>query len=452
MNRLPLPSPPLILTLMAFGALLTGMGFAALPDSWMLAAWLSVAGLLLLVIGLDVRLTVRAWRDHPLKLKRRLPRAFAVGTATRVEVTLENSGPRACRGQLFESTDPSLILPAAPLPFDVPAGRSQTLQFDITPTRRGLKQFAPAQLRLRSRLRLLDWNLPVGPQEQRRVFPNFKLQSAFELLTGKQQLAEMGIKSIRRRGSATDFDELVEYRPGDELRHIDWKATLRHQRVIVRRYQEDRDQSVMFLLDCGRRMRADDSQAGIGATHFDQALNALMLLAYVALSKGDAVGALTFGTPEAEIKRFSPRKGRHSLNALMAELGGVEPLPHFSDYVQAASDCLRRHHKRGLLVLITNCRDEDTPELTAALRLLKTRHLVVLASLRESIVSAIASQSLKTDEQALESAAALEYEQRRRDSLMKMAMNGVILIDCEPRQLGVQLVNHYTALKRSGAL
>ena len=51
----------------------------------------------------------------------------------------------------------------------------------------------------------------------------------------------------------------------------------------------------MVLVDCGRRMRADDRPAGVGGTHFDQVLNAVMLLGYVALKQGDAVGAMTFG-------------------------------------------------------------------------------------------------------------------------------------------------------------
>ena len=112
---------------------------------------------------------------------------------------------------------------------------------------------------------------------------------------------------MRRRGSGTDFDQLVEYRAGDPIRHIDWKATLKHRRPITRKYQDDRDQSVMFLLDCGRRMRADDTQHGIGATHFDQSLDALMLLAFVALSNGDAVGAMTFGTAGRRSKSASRR-------------------------------------------------------------------------------------------------------------------------------------------------
>jgi uncharacterized protein (DUF58 family) len=136
----------------------------------------------------------------------------------------------------------------------------------------------------------------------------------------------------------------------------------------------------------------------------------------------------------------------------MAELSDVEPTPTFSDYQRAAADSIRRHRKRGLLVLITNCRDEDATELATALHLLRSRHLVVLANLREQIVGQIAEQRLSTDESALEVAAALEYEQRRRDMLHRLATGGVLMIDCEPERLGVELVNRYTALKRAGSI
>jgi uncharacterized protein (DUF58 family) len=208
----------------------------------------------------------------------------------------------------------------------------------------------------------------------------------------------------------------------------------------------------MLLLDCGRRMRADDSQAGIGASHFDQALNALMLLAFVALSHGDAVGAMTFGTPEGVEKRFAPRKGRKTLNALMAELGDVEPTPTFSDYTRAAADLIQRQRKRSLLILITNFRDEDAGELKAALHLLRSRHVVILANLREQIVGRITEQPLSGPQSALEAAAALKYAQSRGDVLRRLAMAGVVTIDCEPRQLGIELVTRYEALKRAGSI
>lgn len=451
MLRCLLPSRTLIGLLAGVGGFLIVLltTTAALKVAW-IAAGIGLA--LLAVLGADAYLSITDWLEAPLALSRHLPHAFALGSPVSVRVSLSNPGRKSRRGRYFELADPSLQIPAMPVSFRIAPGGRETLQFDLTPTARGMKSFAAGQILLRSMLGLLDWNLRIGGAESRRVFPDFKRQAAFAWLATDRRLAELGVKSVRRRGAGTDFDQLIEYSAGDPIRHIDWKATLKHGRPIVRAFQDDRDQSVMFLLDCGRRMRADDTQFGIGASHFDQSLDALMLLAFVALANGDAVGAMTFGTPAGMERRFAPRKGRQTLNALMAELGDAEPSPTFSDYLTAAADLMQRQRKRCLVLLITNCRDEDSAELAAALRLLRSRHLVVLANLREQIVAQIAAQPLSRSEAVLEVAAALEYEQQRRDMLRRLSAGGAMLIDCEPRTLGVELVNRYTVLKRTGAI
>ena len=447
-----LPSRTLIGLLAGAGAVLIGLKFTSLTPGAiaLVAAALSVVLLGLLV--LDARLSWTSWMQAPLTLTRRLPHAFAVGSAVGVQVSLANPGPCKRRGRYFELADPSLAMPAMPLRFAVGPGERETLEFSLTPTARGMKFFEAGQLRLRSILGLLDWNLRIGSRESRRVFPSFTRQASLAWLATDRRLAELGIKNVRRRGAGTDFDQLSEYRAGDPVRNIDWKATLKHGRPIARVYQDERDQSVLFMLDCGRRMRADDTQSGIGASHFDQSLDALMLLTFVALAAGDAVGAMTFGTTAGQEKRFAPRKGRQTLNELMAGLGDVEPSPMFSDYLEAAADVMHRQRKRGLIVLITNCREEDSVELLAALRLLRSRHVVVVANLREQIVGAIAAQPLSQPESVFEVAAALDYEHRRRDMLRHLAGGGAVLIDCEPRSLGVELVKRYTVLKRTGAI
>jgi len=447
-----LPSRALIGVLAALSVSLAGLAFSPLPTATVALLAALAAAALLAAVAADVSLSISRRRRCPLALRRSLPRAFAVGVPVAVRVQLDNPGHCSARGMLFELADPSLDMPAMPLRFAIEGGQSESLEFTLTPTRRGLKRFDAAQVRLRSTLGLFDWNLRIGASESRRVFPNFEHQAGFGWLAGDRRLAKMGIKSVRRRGSGTDFDQLVEYRAGDPIRQIDWKATLKHSRPIARKFQDERDQSVMFLLDCGRRMRADDSQQRMGAAHFDQALNALMLLAFVALSHGDAVGAMTFGTPEGMEKRFAPRKGRQTLNALMAELGDVEPTPTYSDYTRAAADLIRRQRKRGLLILITNFRDEDAGELASALHLLRSRHVVILASLREQIVASIAEQPLTGPNSALEAAAALKYAQSRADVLRRLGVSGLVSIDCEPRQLGVELVTRYEALKRAGSI
>src|SRR6185312_3272613 len=239
---------------------------------------------------------------------------------------------------------------------------------------------------------------------------------------------------------------------GDPVRHLDWKATLRLYKPIIREFQDERDQCVMLLVDCGRRMRADDRNEALGTSHFDQVLNAVMLLSYVALKQGDAVGAQTFGTPAGAGRSFPPRKGAHALNMLMGELYGVQPTPTHSDYVGAAQDLLGRQVKRSLVIVITNFRDEDSSELAQALKLLRSRHLVLLASLRERVVGELIRQPMTTGEAVLDVASAHLYEQSRRDAFVKLSARDALMVDAEPERLGIELVNRYHAVKRAGLI
>jgi uncharacterized protein (DUF58 family) len=443
----------LLIALFAGGAVIgTAAAFTAIASPLVEGAALAGSMLVLAACGADLLLSVRDWRRMPLEMQRHLPHAFAIGVPVLVQVGLDNNADSRRRGRYQEYADPTLVMPRLPLPFDVGPRRRELLTIELTPTARGLQNFDAAQIRLRSRLGLLELDFRIGKSESRRVFPNFQEQARFAWLAGDRRVPSTGLKSVQRRGSGTDFDHLIDYQAGDPIRHIDWKATEKHDRPIVRKFQDERDQDVIILLDCGRRMRADDTQHGIGATHFDQCLNALMLLAFVALNHGDAVGAMTFGVADGAQKRFAPRKGQQTLNALMAALADVEATATFSDYERIAAECVTQRRKRGLVVVITNSRNEDAPQLAAALALLRTRHIVVLANLREEVVALIEAQALTNPESALECAAALEYAQARDRLLKRLANNGVRTIDCEPRRLGVELVNHYRALKRSGSI
>jgi uncharacterized protein (DUF58 family) len=447
-----IPSRPLIALFAGGAAICAALAFTSVTASVVEGATLAGGVLVFALCGADLLLSVLDWRRTPLELRRHLPHAFAIGVPVTVQVSLDNPGDTRRLGRYQEYADPTLVMPGLPLPFDVGPRRRELLNIEMTPTARGLQRFDAGRVRLRSRLGLLDLDFRIGMSESRRVFPNFQEQARFAWLAGDRRVQSTGLKSVQRRGSGTDFDQLIEYQAGDPIRHIDWKATEKHDRPIVRKFQDERDQDVIILLDCGRRMRADDTQHGIGATHFDQCLNALMLLAFVALSHGDAVGAMTFGVADGAQKRFAPRKGKQTLNALMAALADVEATATFSDYEHIAAETLSQRRKRGLVVMITNSRNEDAPQLGAALALLRTRHIVILANLREEVVALIEGQALTNPESALECAAALEYAHARDRLLKRLANHGVRTIDCEPRRLGVELVNRYRALKRSGSI
>jgi uncharacterized protein (DUF58 family) len=437
-------SSALVITLTA---LLTGSSVASAS---LLA--LSCVALLAAAAIADYWITRRAWNNAAPQFSRRLPAALAIGVRKQVDVSITLGGAESWHMRLHDHTDPSLLTEGLPVDATLTGGKQFNLSYRITPTRRGEVTFAPADVRVLSRLRFWELLERLGPEESRRVYPDFAQVARYAWLAGDRRLCEIGIKTYQQRGEGTDFKQLSEYRIGDPVRHIDWKSTLRIEKPIVREYQDERDQCVLLLIDCGRRMRAEEEHQGTASAHFDQVLNAVMLLAYVALKHGDAVGAMTFGTPPGEERSFAPRKGAAALNALMGELYSVQPTPTHSDYVTAAKDLLRRQRRRSLVIVVTNFRDEDSSELSQALSLLRSRHLVLLASLRERIVRELISQPLTTADAPLEISSAHLYEQSRRDAFNRLSARDALMVDAEPERLGIELVNRYHSVKRAGLI
>ncbi len=394
----------------------------------------------------------RLWRGALPTLTRRIPVSLAVGERSGVELTIRNPADRTWRMQLFDYTDSSLATSGLPVSLALLPGSETTCRYDVYPQWRGDVSFSQARVRVRSIARLCEMSTELGVRDTRRVFPNLSVLLRYAWLAGNQRLAELGIKTLQQRGIGTDFKQLAEYQPGDPVRHIDWKASARLQKPILRQFQDERDQRVMFLIDCGRRMRADDRNGVAGSSHFDQVLNAVMLLAYVALKRGDAVGAMTFGTPEGKERLIAPRKGRDTLDGLMSRLYDLQPTVTHSDYLMAAQTFLARFGKRALVIVITNFRDEDGAELGDALKLLRSRHLVLLASIQETVVRELISQPMEQPESMIEIASAHLFEQSRRAAFQRLAARDSLMLDVEPRQLAVALVNRYNAVKKAGLL
>ena len=234
----------------------------------------------------------------------------------------------------------------------------------MRPVRRGDFRFGGIELRLASPLGLWEATRYVGAENPVRVYPNFRAIARYTLLATDNRLSQIGILQARRRGEGLEFHQLREYRQGDSLRSIDWKATSRTARLIAREYQDERDQRILLLIDCGRRMGAKDGEL----SHFDHVLNAALLLAHVGLRQGDAVGVLAMS---GEPRYLAPRKSVATIHAILNRVYDLEPTPLTSDYEAAAQDVMRRLTRRSLVVLLTNLRDEDDDAILPALKLLR---------------------------------------------------------------------------------
>ncbi|MEM6732598.1 MAG: DUF58 domain-containing protein, partial [Myxococcota bacterium] len=254
-----------------------------------------------------------------------------------------------------------------------------------------------------------------------------------------------GIKKRQRRGAGTEFQELRDYQPGDPLRQIDWRATSRVRRVIARDYQDERDQQILFLVDAGRRMHSRDGTL----SHLDHALNAVLLLGHVALSQGDAVGLMSFGS---EDRWLAPSKGQQHLNAMLNAVFDLQTDPVPGDVEGAVRRVLAKLRKRTLLIVVTNLRDETDHELLSGLSFAGRKHLVLLTSLRELALKHALDAPIHGFDDALRYAATQHYLRDRSLAHARLTMAGVLHLDVAPQELAVGLVNQYLAVKASGRL
>lgn len=425
--------------------ILTGFLAAALVVSFypdLQPLWLLALGLWVVSAAYDAW---RAWRTPRIKLSRDVPHSLPVGIQRNVSLHITQDSQRPLTIELFDHAPAELAVQGLPLRFSLAPNTFAQPQYSIQPVERGRYEYQIAQARVLSPLQLWWHDYKLAVPSELRIYPNFAAIAQYTLLATDNKLSQIGIRKQRRRGEGQDFHQLREYRAGDSLRQIDWKATARMYKAISREYQDERDQEIILLMDCGHRMQARDG----ALSHFDHTLNAALLLAYVALRQGDAVGLGTFGGTQ----RWLPaRKGHYALNQLLNALYDLQPTAQAPDYSQAATELLVRQKKRALVILVTNLRDEDTEDLMPALHLLRRRHLLLLSSMREQALDKALQTPVEKLEQAIEQAAIINYLQQRQTTLEKIRRSGIHALDVAPNHLSSALINRYLDIKRSGAL
>ncbi len=178
------------------------------------------------------------------------------------------------------------------------------------------------------------------------------------------------------KGQGMEFSEVREYQPGDEVRSIDWNVTARLQKPYVKRYVEERELTVLLLIDCsasshfGTRSRFKD----------DVALEVAAVLGLSALRNNDRVGIVAF-TERVE-HAVPPRKGRRHGLRLLRDLLALRPIGRRTDIALACEQAERHLTHRSLVFVISDFRD---PGAEAALRRLAARHEVVVITVDDPV-------------------------------------------------------------------
>ncbi|TDV70025.1 DUF58 domain-containing protein [Pseudomonas sp. LP_7_YM] len=451
MKQLLKPSKRLLWWLATLTAFATVLGIFQALNRGPIARLDGVFWALVCVIGaLGLLDALWLWRLRSPRVQRHLPGSLALGRWCEVRLTLEHDLRRSVALALIDHgpqgpgnhcdveylTQDTVLRPQ----------RNAQLTYRLRPTSRGLFTFERIEIQLRSPLRLWLSRRYLPVFSSARVYPDFARLHNGQLLAVDNWLSRIGIRQRQRRGLGLEFNQLREFREGDSLRQIDWKATARQRTPIAREYQDERDQQIVFALDCGRRMRSQDGEL----THFDHALNACLLLGYVALRQGDAVGVSTFAAQKD--RHLAPVKGAAQLNVLLNHVYDLNSTQRPADYSGAIRQLLIRQKRRALVVLVTNLRDEDDEDLLGAVKRLSRHHRVLVASLREEVLDEVRQAPVQTWQQALDYCGTVDFLNARASLHERLTAHGIPVLDVRPAELGPQLVSRYLSWKKAGTL
>ncbi|MCK5408580.1 MAG: DUF58 domain-containing protein, partial [Candidatus Krumholzibacteria bacterium] len=155
------------------------------------------------------------------------------------------------------------------------------------------------------------------------------------------------------KGQGMEFDEVREYQPGDDIRSIDWNVTARMGTPYVKRFMEERELVVMFLLDVSASGRFGSGQN----TKLDTAAEICALLAFSAIQNNDKVGAVVF-SDDVE-KYIPPDKGRSHALHVVRELLFYEPVGRGTDIGEALSFLLRVLKRRAIVFVLSDFMSPD---------------------------------------------------------------------------------------------
>jgi uncharacterized protein (DUF58 family) len=392
------------------------------------------------------------WRSQSVRVQinRELPPRFSIGRDNPVVLTIKSANANAVI-QVRDYYPTEFGVSASTLNATLPMNSTQELRYTVQPQQRGEFSWGNIQVRQLGSWGLAwdNWQIPQSLQV--KVYPDLL---GLRSLSVRLTLQSSGsIRKVRQMGIGTEFAELRNYRTGDDLRFIDWKATARRVGVysntppLVRVLEPEQEQTLLILLDRGRLMTARVQ----GLQRFDWGLNATLSLALAGLHRGDRVGVGVF---DRQMHTWiSPERGQSQLSQLIDRLTPIQPVLLESDYLGAVTSVVQRQTRRALVVVITDLVDVTaSTELLAALSRLAPRYLPFCVTLRDPQIDHLAHQFTENVTDTYRRAVALDLLAQRQVAFAQLKQKGVLVLDAPANQITEQLVERYLQLKARNQL
>ncbi|HKV86636.1 MAG TPA: DUF58 domain-containing protein [Candidatus Dormibacteraeota bacterium] len=432
---------PRLLWAVAIGAALIAL--SAISQLLGFVAVVYNVGLLLVVVRDTALLPPRSG----FAVRRAMPEPFSLGEREEITVDVANPAAAGLRARVADHAPAEL----RPQPRELVArfdrnGRLQ-VTYRTTSPRRGEFRFGSVDLQVWRDRGWFRRQVRLPAPHPVAVFPNIVAIKRIQLSLRRGLRAMAGLRRARPPGASTAFAGLRDYVRGDDVRRVSWAATARRDHPVVAEMEAERGQQVMIALDCGRLMTAPAGELD----KLDHAINAALMLAWVAQAYGDRIGLMTF---DDRVTGFiKPERGMTQLRRLTEALYAIKAEYVEPDFGHAMTHLALRLGRRSMVVLLTDVQDtEASKELVAHCLRLAAKHLVLVVAMSDPAVIGARDAPIDTSSRAYEWAAAEQFVASRRESFELLRRGGVLGLDVVAGNLSPALVERYLELKERALL
>jgi uncharacterized protein (DUF58 family) len=386
-------------------------------------------------------------RKSRFTIRRVAPERLSLGAPTRLRLEIENHSRRQVEIRVAEDLPEDMT---ADPPFCAGVfepGAAGGLEYRLTARQRGHYQLGPVDVRILPRMALFYRQFRLVLEADVHVFPNLVNLKRYELLLRRGLTHEQGIARQRQIGQGGEFESLRSYIDGDEMARVDWKATAKRSRLIVKNLQPEREQSVLVAIDVGRATAGEFDRI----SRLDYFVNAALMLAYVSLRQGDWFSLVAFSD---RIESYLPPV-RHmkNIDRVARALYELKPRRVESDYSAACRFMGLKNRKRSLICLMTDVLDREAGAVIIGHMARFARyHLPLAVTLADPPLRREAYQPISERIDPYAKAIALDVLAAREEALGEMRRRGVSVLDVEPKALTPDLINRYLLIKSTGRL
>lgn len=432
--------------LIAFGPALIRYFFglnAPVFTSILIGLVLALDALFLLVASVDFFSVAKA---NKLSASRSMLRIASLGKPHEVEIELVNKSTRKVKVSVKDDLHDAFK--ATPAKFDTTVEPRSRAIFDyrvVSDTRgKYSMNYVFAKVLSFGGLWKGLYKLPV--ESMLYVYPDMRQIAEYDLLARTNRLSLVGVRRTRKIGQDNEFERLRDYTTDDNYKNIDWRSTAKRRKLTVKDFQTSQSQRIIFMLDCGRLMTGMSGRFDM----LDHALNAILMLSYVALKQGDAVGLVCFSD---KVHSFTPprtglRHINHLLNATFDQKASYVESRFDDAYFYLQRNC----PKRSLVVLVSNVLDEvNANQILQFTSQLTGRHLPLCVFARDhdlyQMVDNYSDRPNASDKALYEAAASASILSWRKQVITDLQHKGVLAIESFPEDMTAQLVNQYLEIK-----